>query len=193
MVNVPNIKLNSGFDMPQIGFGLWKVDDNCADVVYEAIKAGYRLLDGACGLRVRSSSSSPSSGKPTTTRRTSSPSPASSSPTGRSTTLTYSSSTSPSPSSTSTPRSATPLAGTTTTPAPRSDGARPPTRRPGAPWRASLRRVLPSPLVSPTSRLSPSTISSSTPRSDLPPSRSSFTPTTSRPSLSASPRLRALL
>ncbi|KAI1018393.1 hypothetical protein LB503_005817 [Fusarium chuoi] len=48
MVNVPNIKLNSGFDMPQIGFGLWKVDDNCADVVYEAIKAGYRLLDGAC-------------------------------------------------------------------------------------------------------------------------------------------------
>lgn len=52
MVNVPNIKLNSGFDMPQIGFGLWKVDDNCADVVYEAIKAGYRLLDGACGMFV---------------------------------------------------------------------------------------------------------------------------------------------
>jgi hypothetical protein len=50
MVNVPTIKLNSGFDMPQIGFGLWKVDDNCADVVYNAIKAGYRLFDGACGM-----------------------------------------------------------------------------------------------------------------------------------------------
>jgi hypothetical protein len=59
MVNVPNIKLNSGFDMPQIGFGLWKVDDNCADVVYEAIKAGYRLLDGACGMS-SSSHSTPS-------------------------------------------------------------------------------------------------------------------------------------
>ncbi|KAJ4134717.1 D-xylose reductase [Fusarium equiseti] len=48
MVNVPTIKLNSGYDMPQIGFGLWKVDDNCSDVVYNAIKAGYRLFDGAC-------------------------------------------------------------------------------------------------------------------------------------------------
>lgn len=59
MVNVPNIKLNSGFDMPQIGFGLWKVDDNCADVVYEAIKAGYRLLDGACGMFVSQNPQSP--------------------------------------------------------------------------------------------------------------------------------------
>lgn len=46
---VPNIKLSSGHDMPQVGFGLWKVDNAiCADTVYEAIKAGYRLLDGAC-------------------------------------------------------------------------------------------------------------------------------------------------
>jgi len=46
---VPNIKLNSGFDMPQVGFGLWKVDNAiAADTVYEAIKAGYRLFDGAC-------------------------------------------------------------------------------------------------------------------------------------------------
>ncbi|PGH12927.1 NAD(P)H-dependent D-xylose reductase xyl1 [Polytolypa hystricis UAMH7299] len=44
-----NIKLNSGFDMPIVGFGLWKVDNNtCADTVYNAIKAGYRLFDGAC-------------------------------------------------------------------------------------------------------------------------------------------------
>ncbi|PLN78344.1 aldo/keto reductase family protein [Aspergillus taichungensis] len=43
------IKLNSGFDMPTVGFGLWKVDNNtCADTVYNAIKAGYRLFDGAC-------------------------------------------------------------------------------------------------------------------------------------------------
>jgi D-xylose reductase len=35
--------------MPLVGFGLWKVNnDTCADQVYEAIKAGYRLFDGAC-------------------------------------------------------------------------------------------------------------------------------------------------
>ncbi|KAB5578475.1 aldo/keto reductase [Coniochaeta sp. 2T2.1] len=46
---VPNIKLNSGKEMPQVGFGLWKVDNAIApDVVYNAIKAGYRLFDGAC-------------------------------------------------------------------------------------------------------------------------------------------------
>ncbi|KAL1988006.1 hypothetical protein VTN96DRAFT_1530 [Rasamsonia emersonii] len=45
----PTIKLNSGYDMPLVGFGLWKVNnDTCADQVYEAIKAGYRLFDGAC-------------------------------------------------------------------------------------------------------------------------------------------------
>ena len=36
--------------MPLVGFGLWKVDNaNCADIVYNAIKCGYRLFDGACG------------------------------------------------------------------------------------------------------------------------------------------------
>ncbi|KAJ4290659.1 D-xylose reductase [Collariella sp. IMI 366227] len=45
---VPAIKLSSGHEMPQVGFGLWKVDNAvCADVVYNAIKTGYRLLDGA--------------------------------------------------------------------------------------------------------------------------------------------------
>ncbi|QKX53398.1 uncharacterized protein TRUGW13939_00477 [Talaromyces rugulosus] len=44
----PTIKLTSGYDMPRVGFGLWKVNnDTCADQVYSAIKAGYRLLDGA--------------------------------------------------------------------------------------------------------------------------------------------------
>jgi D-xylose reductase len=46
----PTVKLNSGHEMPLAGFGLWKVDNaTCADTVYNAIKAGYRLLDGACG------------------------------------------------------------------------------------------------------------------------------------------------
>jgi len=34
--------------MPVVGFGLWKVTkSSCADTVYSAIKAGYRLFDGA--------------------------------------------------------------------------------------------------------------------------------------------------
>jgi len=38
----------TGQKMPLVGFGLWKVTKStCADTVYEAIKAGYRLLDGA--------------------------------------------------------------------------------------------------------------------------------------------------
>ncbi|KAF9889927.1 NAD(P)H-dependent D-xylose reductase (XR) [Aspergillus nanangensis] len=49
----PTIKLNTGYDMPIVGFGLWKVNnDTCADQVYEAIKAGYRLFDGACGKQL---------------------------------------------------------------------------------------------------------------------------------------------
>lgn len=47
-INIPNIKLNNGEQMPQVGFGLWKVDkETCADTVYNAIKAGYRLFDSA--------------------------------------------------------------------------------------------------------------------------------------------------
>ena len=42
------VKLNSGHEMPLVGFGLWKVNnDTCADQVYNAIKCGYRLFDGA--------------------------------------------------------------------------------------------------------------------------------------------------
>ena len=47
---VPSLKLNNGLEMPQVGFGLWKVtNETCADTVYNAIKTGYRLFDGACG------------------------------------------------------------------------------------------------------------------------------------------------
>lgn len=50
VMTVPSIELNDGNKMPQVGFGLWKVDNaTCANQVYEAIKAGYRLFDGACG------------------------------------------------------------------------------------------------------------------------------------------------
>jgi len=39
----------TGQNMPLVGFGLWKVTKStCADTVYNAIKAGYRLFDGAC-------------------------------------------------------------------------------------------------------------------------------------------------
>ncbi|KAK4045950.1 D-xylose reductase [Microbotryomycetes sp. JL201] len=42
------VKLYTGALMPATGLGLWKVDKNtCAETVYQAIKAGYRLLDGA--------------------------------------------------------------------------------------------------------------------------------------------------
>ncbi|THH33459.1 hypothetical protein EUX98_g741 [Antrodiella citrinella] len=38
----------TGAKMPIVGFGLWKVTKaTCADTVYNAIKAGYRLFDGA--------------------------------------------------------------------------------------------------------------------------------------------------
>ncbi|OKL59670.1 putative NAD(P)H-dependent D-xylose reductase xyl1 [Talaromyces atroroseus] len=44
----PTVKLNSGYEMPLVGFGLWKVNnETCADQVYAAIQAGYRLFDGA--------------------------------------------------------------------------------------------------------------------------------------------------
>ncbi|GME76934.1 unnamed protein product [Ambrosiozyma monospora] len=42
------ITLNNGIKIPQIGFGCWKVDQvTCAEQIYEAIKVGYRLFDGA--------------------------------------------------------------------------------------------------------------------------------------------------
>lgn len=42
------IRLNNGIEIPQIGFGCWKVTkETCAQQVYDAIKSGYRLFDGA--------------------------------------------------------------------------------------------------------------------------------------------------
>lgn len=43
-----SIKLNSGYDMPLVGYGCWKVNkETCADTIYNAIKIGYRLFDAA--------------------------------------------------------------------------------------------------------------------------------------------------
>ena len=42
------VTLNNGVKIPQIGFGCWKVPNKiCADQIYQAIKSGYRLFDGA--------------------------------------------------------------------------------------------------------------------------------------------------
>ncbi|ORX68024.1 xylose reductase [Linderina pennispora] len=44
-----SITLRTGLKMPTVGFGLWKIEKAVAATqVYNAIKAGYRLLDGAC-------------------------------------------------------------------------------------------------------------------------------------------------
>lgn len=48
MTATTTVKLQSGDAMPLTGLGLWKVPtDVAADQVYNAIKVGYRLLDGA--------------------------------------------------------------------------------------------------------------------------------------------------
>jgi len=48
-VSIPTVSLAGGAAMPQIGLGLWKIGrDTVADAVHEAIRIGYRHLDGAC-------------------------------------------------------------------------------------------------------------------------------------------------
>lgn len=42
------VTLNNGLDMPQLGFGVWKVpEEEVTDAVSSAIKAGYRSIDTA--------------------------------------------------------------------------------------------------------------------------------------------------
>ncbi|SCV16186.1 probable NADPH-dependent aldose reductase GRE3 [Nakaseomyces glabratus] len=42
------VTLNNGLKMPLVGLGCWKIpNDVCAQQVYDAIKIGYRLFDGA--------------------------------------------------------------------------------------------------------------------------------------------------
>jgi len=48
MVSAPALKLSSGYEMPLVGFGIWKVPrEGAAQAVYDAIKMGYRHIDGA--------------------------------------------------------------------------------------------------------------------------------------------------
>ncbi len=41
------IVFNDGHSIPQLGFGLWQVTEGAVDVVLEALKVGYRSIDGA--------------------------------------------------------------------------------------------------------------------------------------------------
>lgn len=44
-----NIKLNNGFEMPILGFGVFQMQDmaECEQAVVDAIETGYRLIDTA--------------------------------------------------------------------------------------------------------------------------------------------------
>ncbi|HHZ6741161.1 aldo/keto reductase [Enterococcus faecalis] len=46
--NMQTITLNNGVEMPQLGFGVYQISlEETAEAVYQAIKAGYRLIDTA--------------------------------------------------------------------------------------------------------------------------------------------------
>ncbi|REK85309.1 aldo/keto reductase [Streptomyces inhibens] len=48
MIKVPSLALNNGIAMPQLGFGVWQVEDDQAfTVVGQALEAGYRSIDTA--------------------------------------------------------------------------------------------------------------------------------------------------
>ena len=49
MSKMETVKLNNGVEMPLEGFGVFQISDaaQCEQVVYDAIKTGYRLLDTA--------------------------------------------------------------------------------------------------------------------------------------------------
>jgi 2,5-diketo-D-gluconate reductase A len=48
MGNNPNIDLNDGHSIPQLGYGLWQVPDDVTEsVTREALKVGYRSIDSA--------------------------------------------------------------------------------------------------------------------------------------------------
>ena len=50
MSAVPTITLNDGVEIPQLGLGVWQVEDaEAAPVVAQALEAGYRHIDTAQG------------------------------------------------------------------------------------------------------------------------------------------------
>ncbi|MCW2940602.1 MAG: oxidoreductase of aldo or keto reductase family,subgroup 1 [Actinomycetia bacterium] len=47
-MTVPEVTLNNGVRMPQLGFGVWQVpDDEAGRAVATALEAGYRSIDTA--------------------------------------------------------------------------------------------------------------------------------------------------
>ena len=84
--NVPNVTFNDGRTIPQLGYGVWQVEDEVAEkVVGTALETGYRHVDTAAiygneagvgraiatsDVLVRISSSPPSCGTPTRATRT---------------------------------------------------------------------------------------------------------------------------
>jgi diketogulonate reductase-like aldo/keto reductase len=52
MTQVPTIELHNGLEMPLLGFGVFQMTDEEAEQsIYEALKAGYRLIDTAASYR----------------------------------------------------------------------------------------------------------------------------------------------
>jgi 2,5-diketo-D-gluconate reductase A len=48
MANIPNIELNDGSSIPQLGFGVFQIDpDRTAEAVAQALQIGYRHIDTA--------------------------------------------------------------------------------------------------------------------------------------------------
>lgn len=48
MTTSPNLTFNDGLTIPQLGYGVWQVEDKVAEeVVGKAFKAGYRHIDTA--------------------------------------------------------------------------------------------------------------------------------------------------
>jgi diketogulonate reductase-like aldo/keto reductase len=46
MTTIPNVTLHNGVKMPIIGFGVFQMNDDEAEQrVYDALMAGYRLID----------------------------------------------------------------------------------------------------------------------------------------------------
>ena len=48
MTSIPTVPFHDGHEIPQLGFGVWQVEDDvAADVVEQALRAGYRHIDTA--------------------------------------------------------------------------------------------------------------------------------------------------
>jgi diketogulonate reductase-like aldo/keto reductase len=48
MSDIPNVTLNNGVQMPQLGLGVWTIpDDQVAENVVTALANGYRMIDTA--------------------------------------------------------------------------------------------------------------------------------------------------